>query len=152
MVLPATPKDIPDAIAAAWNARDAQAFAALFAEDADFVNVVGLWWRNRADIEKAHAYGFAEIFKKAAMKVTRTRIRLLSDTAAVIVMRWRMTDQNLPGSDAETGVRRGLFTLVTQKSDAGWQIVSAQNTDIVQGAETLIADEDGMRPADYRKS
>ena len=30
-----------------WNAGDADGIGALFAEDADFVNVVGLWWRSR---------------------------------------------------------------------------------------------------------
>ena len=30
----------------------------LFTEDADFVNVVGLWWRTRAQIRDNHAYGF----------------------------------------------------------------------------------------------
>ena len=40
-----------------WNDHDAEGIAALFAEDADFVNVVGLWWRNRRAIRKAHDYG-----------------------------------------------------------------------------------------------
>jgi uncharacterized protein (TIGR02246 family) len=74
MILPRDPEDIPAAIAEAWNARNASAFAALFAEDADVVNVVGLWWRKRAEIERAHAYGFAKIFRNASMKVARTRI------------------------------------------------------------------------------
>jgi hypothetical protein len=39
------------------------AFAALFAADADFVNVVGIWWRTRPEIEAAHAETHATIFK-----------------------------------------------------------------------------------------
>jgi uncharacterized protein (TIGR02246 family) len=34
----------------AWNRADADALAELFAEDAEFVNVVGLWWHDRANI------------------------------------------------------------------------------------------------------
>ncbi len=45
--LPATPEEFPRAFAAAWMARDAVALAALFAADADFVNVAGLWWEDR---------------------------------------------------------------------------------------------------------
>ena len=30
-----------------WNDGDAYGIGALFVEDADFVNVVGLWWRSR---------------------------------------------------------------------------------------------------------
>jgi hypothetical protein len=29
----------------------------LFVDDADFANVVGPWWHNKADIQKAHQYG-----------------------------------------------------------------------------------------------
>ena len=31
----------------AWNTHDMSRFAACFAEDADFVNVRGWWWRGR---------------------------------------------------------------------------------------------------------
>ena len=31
----------------AWNRHDAAAYAALFTEDGDVVNVVGWWWRGR---------------------------------------------------------------------------------------------------------
>ena len=40
-----TPTDVAAAFAKAWSKRDADAIADLFVEDADFVNVVGLWWR-----------------------------------------------------------------------------------------------------------
>lgn len=38
----------------AWNSHDMKAFANLFTEDADFVNVIGLWWKGRGDIQKQH--------------------------------------------------------------------------------------------------
>jgi SnoaL-like domain len=38
----------------AWNSHDMRRFAACFAADADFVNVVGAWWRGRAEIEEKH--------------------------------------------------------------------------------------------------
>lgn len=38
------------------------ALAALFTEDADFVNVVGLWWTTREQIRDNHAYGFRHMF------------------------------------------------------------------------------------------
>ena len=42
MKRPTSPEHIVHGFAEAWNRRDAAALAALFAEDADFVNVVGL--------------------------------------------------------------------------------------------------------------
>jgi len=37
--------------AEAWNRHDATAYADLFEEDGDVVNVVGWWWAGRAEIE-----------------------------------------------------------------------------------------------------
>ncbi|MDX8512638.1 SgcJ/EcaC family oxidoreductase [Mesorhizobium captivum] len=41
------PEDVATAFADAWNRHDMDDFAALFSEDANFVNVVGMWWKNR---------------------------------------------------------------------------------------------------------
>jgi uncharacterized protein (TIGR02246 family) len=41
------PADAATAFAEAWNRHDAQGLAALFSPNANFVNVVGLWWKNR---------------------------------------------------------------------------------------------------------
>ncbi|GAA2538587.1 hypothetical protein GCM10009860_19140 [Microbacterium mitrae] len=48
-----SPSDVVAAWERAWNAGDADALAALFADDAEFVNVVGLWWHDRASIREA---------------------------------------------------------------------------------------------------
>ena len=47
----------------AWNQHDAHAFAALFAEDADFTNVRGTHAHGRKAVEQFHAPMFATIFK-----------------------------------------------------------------------------------------
>ena len=36
----------------AWNHHDAKAYANLFTEDGDCVNIVGWWWKGRAEIER----------------------------------------------------------------------------------------------------
>src|SRR5690348_11931528 len=45
-----------NAFAEAWNRHDMQAFGALFAPDADFVNVTGQLWRGRMEIQRRHAF------------------------------------------------------------------------------------------------
>ncbi|WP_246684898.1 hypothetical protein [Mesorhizobium sp. B2-7-1] len=39
------PEDAAAAFADAWNRHDMDDFAVLFSEDANFVNVVGMWWK-----------------------------------------------------------------------------------------------------------
>jgi uncharacterized protein (TIGR02246 family) len=54
-----------------WNTHDMARFAGLFAPDADFVNVVGMWWKNREEIEKAHAYSHSTFSRTAASAPAR---------------------------------------------------------------------------------
>ena len=141
-------EDLPAEIAAAWNAGDAARFAALFAEDADFVNVVGLWWEKRRAIEKAHAYGFERIFANARMTVERVKIRRLGPDASVVRFRWAMAGQTAPdGSPA--GERHGIMSLVAERDAEEWRIVSAQNTDIVEGVDTHVVSPNGRSTASY---
>lgn len=144
------PAEIPRAFAEAWNDGDADALAALFAQDADFVNVVGLWWEDRPSIREAHDYGFRAIFTGSKMDVDRVKVRSLGERAAVVVCSWSLTGQAAQGQ-VSPGPRRGVFTFVAERDDnAGWCAVSAQNTDRVPGAETTINDDGELRPTTYQ--
>lgn len=149
-----SPKSIILGFQRAWNAHDADALAELFAEDAHFVNVTGLWWSNRAQIQKAHRFGFNEIFGASHMTVGRTEIRMLGDDHAVVHARVTVTGQLTP--DGETaGDRRTIFTFVVTRTFDGdtmcWQAVSAQNTDVVPGGpETHVNSLDGQSAVRYR--
>ncbi|WP_235857919.1 SgcJ/EcaC family oxidoreductase [Marimonas lutisalis] len=143
------PENIPHDFARAWMARDAQALAALFAKDAEFVNVVGLWWHDRAAIERAHDYGLRVIFAQSTLSPGTVRVKRVGDDVAVVQCRFTLCGQTLPDG-SEGGARRTILTFVAERRDGGWPVVAAQNTDIIDGAETL-ARTDMMRPADYRR-
>ena len=145
-----TPDDIPDRFAAAWNKRDASALAGMFSDDADFVNVVGLWWHNRADIERAHDYGLRTVFKDSELSSRRVEVRRLRDDVAVIHVRWRLSGQ-LDESGKALGTRSTVMIFVAQREETGWMVVAAQNTDVVPGMETLAATEGGFEAVDYRE-
>ena len=144
------PEDMPAAFRAAWMARDASMLANLFAEDADFVNVVGLWWGKREQIEEAHAYGFRRIFADSTLRVGRTQLRRMGDVA-VIHARFTLDGQRAPNGQP-LGVRRTVMTFVMSRREGGWLCVAAQNTDIHEGAETMTAEPDGLTPHDYREN
>ena len=44
-------RGVSDGFVDAWNRHDVAAFAALYAENADFVNVLGVWLRGSASLE-----------------------------------------------------------------------------------------------------
>src|SRR5438309_2116348 len=56
--------------AEAWNSHDAAAYASLFTLDGDVVNVVGWWWRGRAEIESKLRAAFALVFRDSKLTIT----------------------------------------------------------------------------------
>lgn len=146
--LPQSPQDIPQAFAAAWAARDAAALAALFAEDAEFVNVVGLWWHDRAAIERAHGYALRSFFSQSTLSPGVVRVRRIGDAAAVVHCRFTLAGQLLPGGGV-ADPRRTILSFVAQDTGKGWQVIAAQNTDVVEGAETYVRTHT-LRAVDYR--
>ncbi|WP_114907914.1 YybH family protein [Ornithinimicrobium murale] len=166
------PEDVAHGFARAWERGDADAIAALFVEDADFVNVVGFWWTRREQIRHNHAYGFERIFPGSTMTIERLRVRDLGESA-VVLARWRIDGQRMPSprghapvtadaapasGDARSGDqgqgragrRRGILTFVVHRQrDGSWLAVAAQNTDIVPGAQTLLAGPSGTDAVRY---
>ncbi|WGH79836.1 SgcJ/EcaC family oxidoreductase [Jannaschia ovalis] len=142
------PSDFVPAFIAAWMARDGDALGALFAEDADFVNVTGIWWRDRAAIAKAHGYALRSFFANTRLSAGTVTIRDLGDVA-VIHARMALQGQTAPDG-TEAGARRTIFSFVLHRRDDGWTCVSAQNTDVVPGAETHLAHGGTLTPTDYR--
>lgn len=146
----ATPSDFPDAFAKAWMARDGEAIASLFVEDADFVNVVGIWWEDRKAIGKAHSYALKSFFSRTRLSVGRKKVRPLGEDHALVHARVRLTGQMNPDG-TEAGDRQTILSFVLVRHQDAWLAVSAQNTDIVPGVETFRATPDGLTPADYRR-
>jgi uncharacterized protein (TIGR02246 family) len=143
--------NIPRVFVEAWNARDPDAIAVLFDEDAEFVNVVGLWWHDREAIRRAHAYGLTRIFDRSTMRLGVVRVKHIGDDVAVVQARMHLEDQTPVGDVARPGARMNIFTFVAHRTEEGWRCAAAHNTDVVPGMETNLVDDEGRLGAvDYR--
>lgn len=143
------PSDISTHFRDCWNTKDAEKLASVFDDDAEFVNVTGLWWHKRSDIEKAHDYGFRVIFPNSSLTIVETRIKQISDSAAVVHAKMKLTGQSQK-SNEKPEVRRTIFTFIMHKQKAGWTCASAHNTDIVPGTETNIIEDGTFKSVSYR--
>lgn len=114
----------------AWNRHDMDAFARLFADDADFVNVIGARWIGRPAIKEAHQATHTTIFKNSRLRVGETSVKFLTPDVAVARSVWDLEGHTSPAGDAQAA-RKGILTNVLQKKEGSWYVVVAQNTDIV---------------------
>lgn len=89
---------------------------------------------------EAHDYALKVIFDQSEHKVTKAKTRVLSENVAVVHARMRLKGQSDPAEkeNKTMGNRYTVFSFVCQRQKGVWLIVSAQNTDIVPGAETNI--------------
>jgi len=134
-------KGVASAFVAAWNAHDMNALANLFAEDADFVNVVGIWWHDRETIRKDHVQTHQTIFKESTLAMDSTSVKFLSSDIAVAHVTWTLTGHLTP--DGKPGPpRHGILSFVMKHGGKDWLIESAQNTDIVSGVLTIPQDQE----------
>ena len=143
------PEDIPKLFAKSWNNRDAQVLASLFTKDADFVNVVGLWWDNRDDIERAHHYGLTKIFNMSELSARKVKVRKVGEDVAIIHVRWRLTGQTSIDEKA-LDERFTIMVFVAKLEKDKWIVLAAQNTDIIPGKETLAVKDGQVDAVDYR--
>ena len=109
---------------AAWNALDGPAFAAPFADDADFVNIRGDHFHGRAQIASGHAAIFQTIYAGSRNQYTIEGARLLGPDVALVRVHALLEVPTGPLA----GRHRARFSMVLTRDAAGWKIASFHNT------------------------
>ncbi|MFF1412404.1 SgcJ/EcaC family oxidoreductase [Streptomyces sp. NPDC058289] len=110
-------------LTAAWGAADADAYGALFTQDATYTTYVGTHYQGRADITEAHRALFGGFVKGTQLADSILGIRFLGPDAAVVTSR----------GDTYTGGRPEELSKVqtyalTREGDGRWRIAAFQNT------------------------
>lgn len=122
-------RDVQTHQADAWNHHDATAYANLFTKDGDVVNVVGWWWKGRAEIQSKLTAAFAFVFSESTMTITGVDVKFLSPDIALAHVRWTMVGARTPPSIPEP--KEGIQLQILKKTRGKWLIASFQNTSSV---------------------
>jgi uncharacterized protein (TIGR02246 family) len=110
----------------AWNQHDARAYASLFSEDGDCVNVVGWWWKGRAEIERKLTAAYAFVFRESVLTITDVDVKFAAPEIAIAHVRWTMVGARTP--EALPKPQQGIQTQLLQKQKGKWLIIAFQNT------------------------
>ena len=122
---------------AAWNSSDSVTWAAQFAEDADFIHVLGAHYSGRTSIERGHRTIFDTIYKGSRNDLKVEQIRFVRPDVAIVFIHGNLL-WYLNGAEQHIEARP---TLVAEKSSDGrWQIVAFQNTLVTKDAVPTLND------------
>jgi uncharacterized protein (TIGR02246 family) len=113
----------------AWNHHDAKAYANLFTDDGEIVNVVGWWWKGKAEIEKKLTAAYAFVFRESALTISDVEIKFLTPEIAVAHVKWTMVGARTPKGIPEP--QQGIQTQILRKEAGKWLINSFQNTNSI---------------------
>jgi uncharacterized protein (TIGR02246 family) len=103
----------------AWNSGDAAKAAAVYADDATFVNVRGVETRGRAAIEKGMVEDLAGEMKGATFAVTMDTIRFVRPDLALV-----QGTTNITGGGTPPNGLKGHYLLVATKQGGSWKVLA----------------------------
>lgn len=132
------PEDIPAWFTRAWNNRDPAALAALFDEDADFVNVTGVCWHDRESIRQAHADGLERIVTTSTLAADETKVKRLSPDVAVVHTRMTLSGQAPGGASTPPMPRTTIVSFVVHRIGQRWVCASVHNTEVVPTMDSHV--------------
>ena len=103
---------------------DGEAFAAPFAEDADFVNIVGEHHRGRREIAAGHQAIFRDFYAGSTARLTVESVRQLRPDVALAHVASELTAPTGPMA----GRHVARFSIVLTRDRGVWEIASFHNT------------------------
>lgn len=121
---------------AAWDAGSAAGYAALFAEDVDFISPLGTYLFGREAVRAQHVLLFGGPFAGSTLDIESRQILFLTGTVAVVDLRYTLTGYRFlpPGLVAtEPGMLRNLVRWVVVKRGGEWYVRSMQMTPVQPG-------------------
>jgi len=116
-----------------WNRHDMDIMFQAFTPDAEWVNVVGMWWQGLADVKRAHRTYHATFFANTPFTIDEIHVRFVTQDAAVAVVRWNKG--SFPRPDGQLSpAGRDMMSVFLVKQAGRWLITAGHNTTIDEAA------------------
>jgi uncharacterized protein (TIGR02246 family) len=114
----------------AWNKHDMEAFVADTMPDVDWINVVGMHWRGRETVRRAHAVVHKGLFANSRMLHSQSELRQIAPNVVIETHIDRIEGVGLRPDGKPYPDDGNLITMVFVKSGGAWRIAHAHNVHI----------------------
>lgn len=123
-------EDIIHSYTEAWNERACSGFADSFTDDADFINIFGMHFTGRSEIEERHKKILESFLKGSVMHIENIKLREVQPGVVIALIKWKLNGFHNPGDDLRLPgeTRFGIFSQLFIQSEEKWSIISSQNT------------------------
>ncbi len=109
-----------------WNEHAGKGFADHYTEDADFINIFGMAFSGRSEIEERHQKIHETFLKGSIFEVLDVKMREVKPDVVITQVYWEVTK---PINDIlSKELMKGVFTHTFIKNNDVWEITSTQNT------------------------
>ena len=115
-------RNLTTELTTAWNRNDANALAALYAQDADLIDPSGRVARGRTEVEKLVKEAHGGPLKGTRISLPKTHVRFLKPDIAIADYDFEIA--NMRGADGKQATLKGIVTCVLQKTGEKWQIAA----------------------------
>lgn len=115
-----------------WNTHEFKNMDSYTTEDVEWVNIVGMWWKGRAEVKSAHQGIFDRMFKGVPFTQKSLKTRFLTKDVAVATL-ISSVGEFFPPDGIDHGNNKmpasdDILTLVFVKKNEKWLLASGQNT------------------------
>lgn len=123
-----------DAFMNSWNNHNFSDMKNYTTPDLDWVNVVGMYWKDRREVEFAHQYFHEHMFKTVPLTKNWVRIRFLTRDVAIAHVGARAGNYTTPsGFNVAEGDNIALMVFI--KKDGQWLLTAAENVNVDERAK-----------------
>lgn len=122
-----------NAATAAWTAKDATAYAAIYTEDVHFIGPTAGVIVGREALRLQHEFLFSAFFSQSTQTLEIRRIQFLTGTIAIVELNVTLTGYFAlpPGlREAEPGIVRNVGRWVVVKHRGEWLVLGQQMTPV----------------------
>ncbi|MBD2703306.1 SgcJ/EcaC family oxidoreductase [Spirosoma sp. BT702] len=116
-----------DAFFTSWNTHDFRDMNKYMAPECDFVNIVGMHWKGREDVQYAHQTMHEQHFKTIPLEKRSVAVRFLTPDVAIAHVLMHVKDSYITPDGSKGGDGDGLATFVFVKRNRVWLVEAVEN-------------------------